>query len=268
MKFLKKAALLLLITYVWLLGYLYFNQRNVLYHPPDYRVADDSLTDNWQKKTFQIEKDLTLEALFSKPSKPNMPVIIYYHGNASNIFYAMLKMETYRSQGYGVFLGEYRGYSKNSGKTTEQDLYKDARFYLKWLQDKYRIEPDQIVLYGESLGSGVAVQMATEIKPLALILEVPFSSVVDVAAYHYSFIPFLNYLIKDKFENIRKIQNVNTNVFIALSGKDEVIPVAYGKKLYEQANEPKMLKIYEKANHNNQEQFGLSNDIFNFLKSL
>ena len=149
----------------------------------------------------------------------------------------------------GSSLASYRGYGGNAGKPSEQGFYQDARAWLQKLQE-LGLSQDNIILYGESIGTGVAVQMATEFPDVkALILESPYTSLPDVAAGTYFFIP-VHLLMKDKFDSYAKIKNVKVPLMIIQGLSDRVIRPKFGQKLFDAANEPKDILKLDGYGHN------------------
>ncbi len=252
-------------TYLLFIFVLFVSQRTLIYLPdksrPDYIQGVDIV--NVTTKDGQ-----SLEAWYIPPKDPNMPVIVFFHGNAGSYGDRIYKSQHYANNGYGLLLAEYRGYGGNSGRHSEEGFYHDGRAYIKWLRNVKNIKPEKVIIYGESIGSGIAVQMATEYKVAALILEVPFSSLVDVASNLYPFVP-VKYLLKDRYMNIDKIENINNAPLLILYGhKDQVIPFSSAKSLFDKATEPKKLIEFPQANHNNLYEFGASQHVLDFLTSI
>ena len=157
-------------------------------------------------------------------------------------------MEDYGKKGYGIMLLSYRGYGDNPGHPSESGLYHDARAGIHFLK-AHDVRSSCIVLFGESLGSGVAVQMASEFHVGAVILQSPYTTLVDVAKKHYPYLP-VQWLLKERFQSIKKIHKIETPLFIIHGAQDKVIPVHLGERLYHKAMQPKDMKIYKEAGHN------------------
>jgi hypothetical protein len=174
-------------------------------------------------------------------------------------------MKQFIRAGYGVYLCEYRGYGGNRGSISEDGIYKDARSALTWL-DANGYSPSQWVLYGESLGSGPAVQMAGEFQLKTLILEAAFSSATDVAKELYPWLP-VDYLIKDKYDNISKIKAVRAALFMIHGDEDAVIPPHLAQKLYDAANHPKQLDIIDNGHHNDLYEHHAGSIIMDWLET-
>jgi uncharacterized protein len=144
---------------------------------------------------------------------------------------------------------DYRGYGGNSGSPTEAGLHIDARAARNYLLGRHDIDATRLVYFGESLGSAVAVELAAEHPPAALILRSPFTSAVDVGQFHYRLLP-VRWLLRDRFPSIDRIAHVRTPVLVIAGDRDGIVPVDQSKRLYEAANAPKRLVIISGADHN------------------
>ena len=163
------------------------------------------------------------------------PTLILFHGNAG---FQWRKLDALAAQGFGLLLTSYRGSAGGPGTPSETGLLADARAALAWAEAG-GLAPEEIVLYGESLGTGVAARMALEPGEWrALVLDAPYTSVVDRAAEIYYFFP-VDLLLRDRFETDSFIADVDTPVLILHGTADMVIPVAHGRALFDMATEPK-----------------------------
>jgi fermentation-respiration switch protein FrsA (DUF1100 family) len=160
----------------------------------------------------------------------------------------------------------WRGFSGNKGKPTEQGLYDDGKSAIDWLAKKGVREKD-IILYGESLGTGVATHLAQNKNFAGIILETPFTSMIDAAKKFYPYIP-VNLLLKDKFENKKKIKNINSPILVMHGEADQIVPFSMGKKIYEIANEPKYSYFTKYDNHMMEYDENLLKALKSFLDSL
>ncbi|WP_454780468.1 alpha/beta hydrolase [Legionella sp. WA2022007384] len=240
----------------WLLGLFlvilivtvaYFWQRYFIYFPS----AEEPKLQDFQAEDMQIIKipvadGLTLSSWY-KPPLDTKPIIVYLHGNAGHIGYRMPLVRQFLSQGFGVLLLEYRGYGGNPGKPTESGLYKDARAAMQFLQ-RQGIKGNNIVLYGESLGTGVATQMATEFPVCALVLQSPYTSLTALARYHYSWIPMP---MIDKYDSLSRIQKIHVPILMLHGKLDGVVPYNQGLTLFHQANQPKEWIEFSDKGHQN-----------------
>lgn len=240
--------LLAAIIYLGILGYLYFFQRSILYKPEHHmeNPAHYGL-ENVEQLQLKTADNITITAWYSPPPSPEAPVIAYFHGNAGTLADRSEKLSLLIKQGAGVMALSYRGYAGGEGSPSEQGLYEDARTVIHYLLN-HNIPVEKIALYGESLGTGVAVQMATEFKVKALILEAPYTSIARKAGELYPYIP-VNLLLKDHFNNISKITQIHCPILVMHGEKDQTIPVTHGKTLYAAATGKKELHLYPDTGH-------------------
>ena len=260
-----KMVWLIAVIYLSLIAFMYVFQRHFVFAPSS-RNPFAAGHAPFQVLNYQTPAGLNLRGLYV-PAKENRPTIVYFHGNAGNLADRIYKAQHFLDKGYGVALVGYRGYSGNPGQPTEQGLYEDGRAVIRQLEQSGVKEQD-IVLYGESLGTGVATQMATEIKAKALILEAPFTSTIDVGARVYWFLP-VRFLLKDKFENLKKIGDLTMPIMIIHGTDDRTIPYAFGEKLF--ANVHSQIKEFvtlKGAGHADIYDFDAGNIINAFLAKL
>jgi fermentation-respiration switch protein FrsA (DUF1100 family) len=160
----------------------------------------------------------------------------------------------------------YRGYSGSTGRPTERRNVADARLAYEALLAE-GVKPSNIVLYGESLGSGVAVQLAAE-KPVGgIVLDAPYTSIVDVAAGAYPYFPVRPFLF-DRYETLRYLSRVKAPLLVVHGEADEVIPVAMGRAVYAAGNAPKELVTFPGAGHSDHHLYGSSEEIYRWIESL
>jgi fermentation-respiration switch protein FrsA (DUF1100 family) len=160
-----------------------------------------------------------------------------FHGNAGSLRRERFRVRQFADAGMGVLLLSYRGYSGNAGSPTEEGLYADARAALDWLEQR-GVAAASIVLYGISLGSGVATKMAAEREVGAVVLEAPYTSTVDVAAFRFPIVP-VTWLMEDRFESLARIKAITEPVLVMHGDRDSVIPQRFGRRLFDAANMPK-----------------------------
>ncbi len=240
----------LLAVYVIVLLAVYFMQRSLQYFPDKNYPGEpkESGVPAMQVVELQTDDGLTLNAWFAPPEKRDGKIVVYYHGNAGHIGHRALKAQHFIDKGMGVLLIDYRGFGGNPGSPSEKGFYQDGRAAIRFLEQKeYAIS--QFVIYGESIGSGVATQMALEIQPRYLILEAPFSSAVDVARKRYFFLP-VDFLMKDRYDNADKIADIRTSLLVVHGDEDSVIPIELGRKLFERAQHPKEFITINGGHHN------------------
>lgn len=188
------------------------------------------------------------------------PVVLYFSGNAGNRLYRPEEFEVFTQLGCDVFIFDYRGYGENAGSPTEQALAADAQAVWKYATDQRNVAPDRIILYGESLGGGVAVRLASELSesgtpPGALVLRSTFTSLVDMGSYHYPCLP-VRLLMVDRFPSVDRIPSVTCPILQIHGVQDNIIPIKFGRRLFEAAPEtsttgiPKRFVELSEADHN------------------
>jgi fermentation-respiration switch protein FrsA (DUF1100 family) len=182
-------------------------------------------------------------------AKPGEPTLLYFHGNGGSLAVRAERIRRFMGEGWGVYMMSYRSYGGSTGSPSEVANVADARLaYGALLLEG--VEPTSIILYGESLGTGIAVRIATERPAAGLILDAPYSSIVELAAQAYPFLP-VRYVLKDRYETEKYIRQVQMPLLILHGERDPVIPVAMGRELLRLANEPKRLVTFPLAGHSN-----------------
>lgn len=248
------AKLIFSIIFFYLLIVLtaYIFQRSFIYFPNQ----SSPVFSNWKITDMQEVQVKTIDGLqllsWYKPAKAGRPTIIYFQGNAGHIGNRSQLVRPYLNQGYGVLLAGYRGYGGNKGTSNEQGLYDDATAAFNFLQ-KAHVPTRCMVLFGESLGSALVVQLAKEHSVGAIVLLTPFTSMTDLGKYHYPLLP-IKFLLKDQFNSLAKISSVKAPLLVILAEKDNIVPMQFGKRLFEAANNPKELLIYPNKGHNDLHQ--------------
>lgn len=252
------------IAYAIVVAGMYFLQRNLMYFPGSFRPSPAAFgVPQMRAETVRTSDGLDLLSWWSPPVRSGLPVVAFFHGNAGHLGVRAFKVRPFLERGWGVLLLAWRGYSGNGGSPTEDGLYDDGRAALRFLAAK-GIKAENVAIYGESLGSGVAVQVATEARVGALVLEAPYSSIADVAQERFFYLP-VKVLLRDHFESIRKIGRVTAPVLIVHGERDAVIPVEFGKKLFRAARAPKTGRFIDRAGHNDLYEFGAASIVNEFL---
>jgi hypothetical protein len=254
-------------VYLAALGYLWATQRSHVFRPGigPLDLINSAVASYMREQAIRTSDGLDLMSWYA-PAKPGRRTIVYFHGNAGTLGDRHERVLAYLEHGYGVLLVGYRGYGGNPGQPTEAGLYQDGRAHLDWLASQ-GLKPDDLVLYGESLGAAVATQLATERKAAALVLEAPFASVLLSARARYPLFAF-DWLIKDKFANVEKIDRINMPLFVIHGARDRVTPQRFGRMVFERAREPKAASWPAAATHNDLLQFGMIEAVTRFLDGL
>lgn len=259
--------LALALVYGLVCGALFVMQRGMMYFPGGAAPSFDTLgIDAPDLAEVQTKDGLSITGWYWPARDTDKPTVVYFHGNAQEYTGRVQKALMFREAGYGFFFAGYRGYGGNEGAPSEQGLYADARAYLNWLVGR-GVRPAQMVLLGESLGTGVAVQMATEVDIAAVILESPYSATTDVAKLSYFMFP-VELLMKDQYRSIDKIQDINAPLFIIHGAQDTLIPIGLAQNLYKKAQEPKSFVSLDAAGHNDMMRHGVVEHMLDFLRNL
>lgn len=254
-----------LCLYALLIAGMYTFQRKLMYLPDKVIAAPEQYGLEGFQDTATTTVDNHFVQLWYRPAKEGMPTMLYFHGNAAHLGNRAGKYHAFAEKGFGVLALSYRGYGKSQGEPSEEGIYNDARATIKFLTDK-SIPLSRIMLFGESLGSGVAVQMATEFQVGAVILEAPYTSVVNRAAEIYSFAP-VRLLIQDHYDSIGKIAKVKAPILIFHGALDQTIPIAHGKTLYEAIRSPKQAFYFPKVGHTDFNSDVLAAHILEFART-
>jgi pimeloyl-ACP methyl ester carboxylesterase len=247
MSLLLKTIYTLAAIYLIVLALMYFGQRKLLYRADPVRVApgDVGLKDVVERE-IAMPDGVRVVAWIGK-AKPGQPTILYFHGNAGSLAVRKPRLERFMAEGWGVFAVTYRGFGGSGGSPTETDVVADGkRVYDALVADG--VTPENIIFYGESLGSGVATQVALEKPAAGLILDAPFTSTVDVAAHRYWFMP-VSWAMKDRFETRNYIGRVKMPVLVLHGTLDRVTPVRLGREVARLAPEPKRYVEFPNAGH-------------------
>jgi len=216
---------------------IYFYQRNLLYHPSENNYQNDAIQFNYDEISIKVDKEIQLKSWIIKKNFKKFKTLVIFHGNAGHLSNRIYKLNELYKLDINILLISWRGFSGNKGLPTENNLYADAKAAIKWL-NKEGVSNNQIILYGESLGSGVAVELGKENNFNSIILESPFTSIENAAKIYYPYLP-VRLLLKDRYDSINKINMINTPILIMHGKKDDVVPFSMGKELFEKANSPK-----------------------------
>ncbi|HEV2300498.1 MAG TPA: alpha/beta hydrolase [Stellaceae bacterium] len=252
--------------YATLVFLLYLLQRRLIYRPDRPGGTLPQLGDlagfGVRAVTLTTEDGLELFSWY-RPPPAGAPVILYCHGNGGHIGYRAGRLLRFAEAGYGVLLLEYRGYGGNPGRPSERGLYADGAAAIAFL-GRAGIPPERIALYGESLGGAVAVRLPLLCRPAALILECPFTSLVDIGRLRFPLVP-VRVLLRDRFELRSAIGGVKAPVLVLHGERDGIVPAAFGRAVLAAAPEPKEGWFAPEARHMNLAEFGGLDAVLDFL---
>tara|TARA_B100001175_G_scaffold316586_1_gene330905 strand:+ start:197 stop:1012 length:816 start_codon:yes stop_codon:yes gene_type:complete len=258
-------SLVALIYFIVTVG-LYFFQRSLLYHPMENNYSGDKLTVKIKKIKITTEDEIDLLAWYHKKDNNNYKTILYLHGNAGSLENRIHKINHFDDMNINFLLLSWRGFNGNAGKPTEEGLYKDARSAVKWLINQ-GISEKNIIIYGESLGTGIAIEIAQNRNFAGIILESPFTSMITAGKSKYPIFP-IKLLLKDKYESDKKIKNIMAPILVMHGEADKIVPFWMGEKIFELANEPKYSYFSKYDDHMMDFNNELINSIKLFIKSL
>lgn len=194
------------------------------------------------------------------------PTVLYFHGNGGSLANRADRIARFQRAGIGVFMMTYRGYGGSMGKPNERDNVRDGRRAFDYLIAA-GLKPDDIVVFGESLGTGVAVQVVKARQPRGLILDSPYTSMLDLARLHYPYLP-ADWLLNDRYDTMAYIGDVHVPLLIVHGGDDRVVPVEMGRAVLAAAGGPREMLEVPGAPHVNHEDFGTLDAIFAWIARL
>ena len=260
------SLIFVLVVYLVITFSLYFFQRNLLYYPSENNYSGDRLTVPIEKVKIKTQDNIELLSWYHKKNVSDYKTILFLHGNAGSLEDRIYKLNFLGNLDVNFLIIAWRGYSGSSGKPSEFGLYQDAKSALNWLNSK-GITDDKIVLYGESLGTSVAIEVGQNRNFAGIILEAPFTSMIDIGKKHYPFFP-VKLLLKDKYVSKNKIKNIKSPVLVMHGKEDKIVPFYMGKKIYDLANQPKFKYFPDDDDHMMNFDENLINEIHLFLKNL
>ncbi len=263
---LLQIILFIFFIYFLILVFLYFYQRNLLYHPNENNYSEDRISVEIENVKIKTSDNIELLGWYHEKNLKDFKTLIFFHGNAGSLENRIHKLNHFRDMNINFLIIAWRGFSGNKGNPSEQGLYEDGKSAIDWLIKK-GVSEKNLILYGESLGTGVATHLAQNKNYAGVILETPFTSMIDAAKKFYPYIP-VKLLLKDKFENYKKIKNINSPILIMHGEVDQLVPFSMGKKIYEIANKPKYSYFTKYDNHMMEYDENLVLALKSFFKSL
>ncbi len=221
--------------------FIYFPQSQFDFSPEEFRLQ-------YREAFFNTEDGEQLHGWFF-PAEKDSPVILHFHGNAGNISHRLDLVQPFLRSGLSLFLFDYRGFGKSTGRPSEQGLYKDGLAARTYLEEKEKIALERIVLHGHSIGAAVAIEVALQKKVRGLVIESAFTSTKDMAKTLALF-ALLSPVLPTNYNNLEKIRRVPAPKLIVHGDRDEIVPFMMGRKLFEAATEPKLFYPVRHAGHN------------------
>jgi uncharacterized protein len=240
----------LVVVYLLLIGITMVFEERLIFVPSRSPVGDwHSAGLQCEDVVFATADGVHLHGWYCPVPHPRC-VFLMAHGNAGNITHRVDRITAWqRTLNVAVFAFDYRGYGRSTGHPNEQGVYSDARAAYRWLTAEKGIAPEDVVFFGESLGAAVALQLATEVLPRALILESPFTSAIAMGQRVFLWLP-VRWMMRNRFASIEKITRYHGPLLIVHGTHDTLIPFAMGQALFVRANEPKRFYAVTGADHN------------------
>jgi fermentation-respiration switch protein FrsA (DUF1100 family) len=246
----RRWAVLLFVTYLGIIVVFWFLERRLVFRPSSAAAAWLDAEDvRSQDVTFTSADGSTIHARWIPPETPHHGAVLVTNGNGGNLTHrGRLAADLRKALGAGVLLFDYPGYGQSTGSPSEEGCYAAGEAAYKFLTDEQKIAPNRVILCGESLGGGTAVELATRHEHRALVLIYTFTSLPDAAKYHFPFLP-VRALMRTRFDNLAKIGRCHRPVFFLHGTDDRVVPFSHSERLFAAANEPKYFLRLEGFGH-------------------
>jgi hypothetical protein len=250
---LLKTTLIALIAFGGLTAVMYFAQRKLMYFPETARTAPAAAGFPAAEEVILDTTDGERVIAWHVPPRGGNPVVLYFHGNGGALRYRVQRFRDLIRDGNGLVALSYRGYGGSTGSPTEAGLLADAEAAYAFAAARY--PPERLVLWGESLGGAVAIALAARQKVGRLVLEAAFTSAADIGASVYWFLP-VRLLMQDQFRSDQRIGQVKAPLLFLHGTNDNVVPLAFGERLFALANEPKRMVRFPGGGHNDLDAYG------------
>ncbi len=240
-----------LIGYTVVLGMLVWFERNLIYPKPDAGRADWSTSPVKHEDVWLTAADGTKLHGWYMAAQPASAAVVYFHGNGEDVLACGPELASLRdSLAVSILVVDYRGYGKSEGTPNEADIVADGVMAARWLAERESIAADQLVLWGRSLGGGVAAGVSESIQPRAIILECTFDSLVNVAAGRFRWAP-VRWLMRNRYPSADRLANYSGQVIQWHGGADPVVPLALAERLFAAiGGEQKQFILAAKSGHN------------------
>lgn len=253
----KRTIWLVALIVVGALAFLFvvwLGQRSLLYFPRSGPVASPGLALAVQDAELLTEDGLRLGAWFVPPGTTTSGItVLVCNGNAGDRSHRAGLARALATAGHAVLLFDYRGYGGNPGAPSEEGLRADARAAVKYLESRSDVDAARIVYFGESLGAAVAAQLASERRPLALVLRSPFPSLGEVARVHYPYLPVTDALLRDRYRTSDALAEMSAPVLVVAGDRDTVVPTKLSQQVHDELRGPKRYAVIAGADHNDPE---------------
>ncbi|MYH69433.1 MAG: alpha/beta hydrolase [Gammaproteobacteria bacterium] len=236
---LSSFVLIILALCLGVMSLLYVFQEKMIFFPGK-RIVDTpgSIGLHYEDVYLVTEDDVRIHGWYV-PHVDEKATVLFFHGNAGNISHRLDSISIFHDLGLSVFIIDYRGYGRSEGRPSEKGTYRDAIAAWNYLVDERRLRPDEIILFGRSLGGGVAAGLAARVSPAAVILESTFTSIKELGKHYYPYLP-VSWIARVRYPVDEDISSFNCPVLVIHSEQDDVVPFSHGQRLFATAREPKM----------------------------
>lgn len=251
-KLIMVVAAVLGFIYLFVVLFFYFKQESFLFYSS--KTAQDfdyPFSTHFEEQFYETPNNGKIHSLRFKVNNPK-GIILYFHGNAGNLEDWGWVYQNFQDFDYDLEIVDYRNFGKSTGKFTEENLHSDAQFIYDEIKQHYQEE--KIVIYGRSIGTGMATKLASENNPKMLILETPFYNIVDLVTKYVPFLP-TKLVLKYRFENNKHITNVKAPIYILHGTSDEVVPYQSAEKLFDLVKDKAEFITFENGTHGNLSTF-------------
>lgn len=229
-------SIILALGFVW---FRYFEWKSIFFPTREFSYTPDNSGLEYEDVFMKTQDDQKINAWFILARNSSF-TLLFCHGNGGNISHRVGKIEILNKLGLNIFIFDYRGYGKSEGRPSEQGIYLDAQAAYGYLTKEKNVSPEGIIVYGESLGAAVAVDLASKVELKAMILEGAFSCAKDISREIYPFLP--TFILKSKFDSLSKIKKITSPKLFIHSVNDEIVPIHLSHKLFNAAPEPKTFR--------------------------
>jgi len=261
MAFLKWTFIVAAVGYLGLTAAMFFAQRALMYFPDTQRISPAAAGFPQAEEVVLDTHDGEKIVAWHLPPRSDKPVVLYFHGNGGTLPLRVDRFQRIAAAGVGLVAIDYRGYGGSTGTPTERGLIEDARAAYAFAAARY---PGRIAVWGESLGTGLAIALAAEQPVTHVVLDAPYTSALEVAATVYWFLP-VRWLMKDTFRSDLRIAQVKAPVLILHGEADDIIPIRYGEELLELVPGEKRLVRYPGGHHVDLDRFGAADEALKFI---
>ncbi len=235
-----RVILTLIAAYGVVVVLVFLTQSSLVYFPMrSVDMTPDKIGLDFEEVQLKTEDGVALSSWFI-PAQKQRGVLLFCHGNAGNISHRLESIRIFHDLGLSVLIFDYRGYGQSEGSISEEGTYLDAEAAWTYLVEECHIDPSEIILFGRSIGGAIATKLATRKQAAALILESSFTSITDLGAQVYPYLP-IRLLSRYHYDTSSYLKQIDIPLLIIHSSEDEIIPFTHAKVLYENANEPKEL---------------------------